>query len=62
MTYDDLLEARDWAERAVTELRDQFLEICPEEYWDEGMTQEMNDAENEVTYLQERLDTGDYEE
>jgi uncharacterized protein Yka (UPF0111/DUF47 family) len=62
MTYDDLLDAREWAERAVRELRDELLEHTPEEDWDDSMIQEINDAENEVDYLQNRLDTGDYEE
>lgn len=62
MTYDDLLDARDWAERAVHDLRNELLEHAPEDQWDDGMVQEMNDAENEVDYLQQRLDTGDYED
>ena len=60
MTYDELLEARDWAERAVRELRDELLEQMPEEDWNEHMIQEMNDAENEVDFIQQQLDTGDY--
>jgi len=62
MTYDDLLDAREWAERAVRDLRDEFLELMPEDQWDDRMIQEINDAESEVDYLQERVDTGDYED
>jgi hypothetical protein len=60
MTYDDLQEARDYAEREVHDLRNQFLEICPEDEWDESMIQEMNDAENDAEFLQMQLDTGDF--
>lgn len=61
MTYDDLLESRDWAERTVRELRDEFLEYGPEETWTDQMIREYDDAENELYYVQERLDTGDYD-
>lgn len=62
MTYEELLEALDFAERAVSDLRNDFLEICPEDLWEEGMIQEMNDAENEVYFFQQMLDSGDFDE
>lgn len=62
MTYDELIEARDWAERKAHELNEeQRLYDEDSQEW-LSFLEEINDAENEVDYLQSRLDTGDYDD
>lgn len=60
MTYDELLEAQDWAIREVHELGNELAEYEEDSSEWQDCLEALNDAENEMDLLQARLDTGDY--
>lgn len=60
MTYDELLESLDWAQRQWSDLRgDQENYEEGSEEW-QTFIEEINEAESDVDYFQEQLDLGNF--
>jgi hypothetical protein len=61
VTYDDLLDAIDNAERDVHELNNELREYPEDSSEWNGVLGDLSDAEDELYYLQRRLETEDFE-